>query len=404
MAIDLNSLTPAQLTAVRSNNPDKMREAGLSSSQINELLSQALNPNSGNLSNGMGLSIERTLPQVTTSVVETPTTRSTITTVQSSEAFYASQDQVKQAAEDLANKCANNDIGNYQAEQAATDIVKSAIPPDVNDVLAVTKQYDNTQYPSSNQNVDANAQGVMKYLENSQDPEIADLARRANMSNTGRPTPDEVNARRQLNIIVDSWQPDMIENAQNGKVTKYGDPIKDSDKPWIVPSKYVTVEDKDKINPPPPPPSFVQTDEPQGNPPIAKPTRDFSSLGEGDGKWTVEGNFYANKLDRAVITNFSDDNPFIHTKDHHHGYVSGGGFNLAEYISANPEFPMNDANGDGLVTFAEIEAKIKEKEPDYKLPDKYEQYRNTGINIAKLRKAVNDNQTVDFTKLLEDAE
>lgn len=188
--------------------------------------------------------------------------------------------------------------------QLTSEIAKHGITPEVEQNLTGTQGYIDFFDPSDKTNKTSCGEGVvLNYLKGSIDPHMSALAK----ASTGEKlTPEEakeagvtlgadgkisqedrLKAIREAQFVIESMQPDIQEHARAGQkiiddtiaaggtyedgvkkaqaanhLDKYGGPIKDADKPWIIPSCMVSKEDNsvverspqsDKKDPPPPP-------------------------------------------------------------------------------------------------------------------------------------------------------
>lgn len=267
-------LTPEELSIFNSI----MKDPGASAGQKQEL-AQQLSGGANSQNSMTGLTLEKRAtaqPQVSTSSSETvskdstgrkKTTVSTITTTESSEVFYASDAEVAKKAADLAAKSKNQKTaesekaknGGFYAD--ATEIVANAVPPEVNEAIVYPdpKGYQDDHNPTDPENSKNCDIGVVKkYLKDSSDPEIKDLAIRAEQG--------DLEATRTLTTRIASWQKPQVENAKKiqdiiskggsyddaikaGVADEYGFPIMPGDKPIVVPAKFASTIDKDIIDP-----------------------------------------------------------------------------------------------------------------------------------------------------------
>lgn len=248
MAIDLTKLTPAQQSAVRTGDM-----SALSQSEKDGLIS---------LFKADGYS-------VTSNGKDSIFSKKDVT--QSSQAFYKDQNSLIPDMIALGQKGAQKyaETGDRKAAdrlfyQSETARLQTAVAPDVTKSVVDTKPvYDNNQDPTSFHNQDdctlgvlkQNESEIMKYLENSRNTDLKALAKSAKEGNLA--------STYALIGIVDSWQPDMEQNAKDGKLTADtannvgGQPLK-TDKTWVVPAEFCTEEDfklierKNQSDTPPP--------------------------------------------------------------------------------------------------------------------------------------------------------
>lgn len=267
MNIDLAKLTPAQQTAVRTGDLSV-----LSQSEKDSLIS---------LFKADGYS-------VTSNGKDSIFSKKAVT--QSSQAFYKDQNSLiadmtalgtlgaKKYAETGDRKVADRLF--YKSE---TGRLQNAVAPDVTkDVFDTKPVYDNNQDPTSFHNQDdctlgvlkQNESEIMKYLENSRDPRLSDLAKKSQGG--------DLASTYALIGIVDSWQPDMEKNAKDGKLTVDtatnvgGQPLK-TDKTWVVPAEFCSEEDFKLIE------KKNQSDKPPvDNPPGSDGKIEFKPEGESN--------------------------------------------------------------------------------------------------------------------------
>lgn len=272
--------------------------ANLTSDEIS-IFNSIQSNQASNTDSSKGLTVESTKPQTqvsttTTTNADGSTTEHTTTETKSSAAFYDSQEQIinnaisngKQAADDYNNNLQSKgpDGARLKADrmfyQSETKALKGAVAPDVYQEKIDTKGvYDNQSGQVTAKNEADCTLGVLKgsnseirdYLTNSSNPKIRDLATKAKGG--------DLASTYALIQIVDSWQPDMVQNAKDGKVTRDtyegkdgkisttatddstlhnvgGQAIKNgkgepNGGTWKVPYEYMSEEDKTKHPQPP---------------------------------------------------------------------------------------------------------------------------------------------------------
>lgn len=284
--MSLNALPPARQEAIN----EALKSGNTSALTADELLIFNSIPKGGSIQDLQKLAgapgVKGDTIKFTVQNPDGSTTAKTI--VQSSDAFLESDAAVRRKAAELAKSCKNDNSkdGNYKHCQGMVDIVAGAVTPEVSDTVAISEDFLNQYFPSDEKNRASNAQGkdVLKgMLAKSPDPQIADLAKKS--------LSGDVEATRELETIIASWQPSMVANAKvakekldavasearllgknpevameqaraglrkDGVITKYGDPAF-TDKTWIVPAKYLSAEYKPTVIPP------TSTTEPSGS-------------------------------------------------------------------------------------------------------------------------------------------
>lgn len=342
-------------------------------------------------------------------VTVTPAAEGVVTTTSSSDAFYADQsvlidDMVKLGKEAAAKYAETGDrkAADRMFYDSETARLKTALTPEVTSAVVDTDPtYDNESDPTSKRNENDCTLGVLKqsrsevmdYLANSRDPKLRDLAAKSQAG--------DLASTYALIGVIDSWQTDMHQNAVDGKLTvdhggnAGGEPLK-TDPQWEVPAEYMSIEDYEAREKPP-----------QGDEKATPQT--FEELGGNGGDWRVEwapGSFnfsHGYKNPTAEIKNFKPTDPMFNDPDYARGYYTGGGW--VHSLTSEPDtmFTNADANGDGIMTYGEFEKYKQKSRPGYKLPTEYDQYRDVGVDIAALEKAVKGSEDVDFTSLLKKA-